>query len=109
MSLDQTFTDTIEGALERVLTRVLPSLVAPQTATKLAYSVPEVAEQCSMSEHEVYELLRAGTLQGIRGAKGKWIVPHQHLMSYLLGTAVTTTLTDTARSGVRQRKASGQR
>jgi len=106
MSLDELIGQRVEAAIERVLERHLAQFLAQQPNTKLAYSVPEVAEHCAMSEREVYEALRAGKLQGIRGAKGKWIVPHVHLMSFLLGQDPQHS--NTAQPGVRQRAASGR-
>lgn len=50
---------------------------------KAALRVGEVALLTSMSKREVYDLLNARALKGIRGAGNKWIVPRAALDAYL--------------------------
>lgn len=98
--------EQLDDLADRIAARLGIQQAAPQPL-KLAYTIPEAAQITSQTEWCIRTAIRRGELHARQaGERGAYAIPADSLTAWLHGTPP---ITDLARSGVRQRKASGQR
>lgn len=98
MSLEVLIQEAVTAGVQQALAGLALSSPAP---IKLGYTIPEAVQISSCTEWDIRNAIKRGELPAKQaGARGKYVIHHEHLNAWLKGQKPQTT--NTARKGVRQ-------